>query len=81
MSIQEFGSDDTPLHESEYTMPTIDTYKGRKRRRRSLQKTTTVTVILDKHTLDQIVFAINKTGKLFYLFTFVKFIKRSDCLK
>lgn len=59
---QEFGSDDTPLHESEYTMPTIATYKGRKRRRRSLQQTTTVTVVLDKHTLDQIVFAINKTG-------------------
>ncbi|KAG8329988.1 metalloendopeptidase activity protein [Homalodisca vitripennis] len=53
----EFGSDDTPLHESEYTLPAA----GR-RQRRSFDHSVTVTVKLDNQTLAEMVQYLNQTG-------------------
>ncbi|XP_069681720.1 A disintegrin and metalloproteinase with thrombospondin motifs adt-1-like isoform X2 [Periplaneta americana] len=53
----EFGSDDTPVHESEYTLPLI----GRLKRSLVYNSTTMVRTTLDQTTLDHIISKLNST--------------------
>lgn len=58
---QEFGSDDTPLHESEYVLPSTTRHPNRQRR--SFDHSITVTTTLDNQTLAEMVHYLNQTGE------------------
>lgn len=60
--LQEFGSDDTPLQESEYTLPLIGRLK-----RSLINNSTKVKTILDQTMLDSIISRLNFTGLIFSL--------------
>ncbi|KAJ9585414.1 hypothetical protein L9F63_002797, partial [Diploptera punctata] len=55
----EFGSDDTPLHESEYTLPLL----GRLKRSLEYNSTTRIKTVLDQTMLSQFISTLNTTGK------------------
>lgn len=59
---KEFGSDETPLHESEYVLPASSHAHGRYRR--SFDHYVTVLSALDNQTIAEMVQYLNETGGL-----------------
>jgi hypothetical protein len=57
--LQDFGSDDTPLHESEYTLPLIGRLK-----RSLINNSTKVHARLDQTMLNNIISQLNFTGMI-----------------